>query len=462
MPVLNVTIEDLFNLPTAVIYNPDGYKPARYVSIDSRKIKRNSVFFAIKGENYDGHSFVNEAVKKGASAVVINKRKLKDLDNINITIVTVDDTAKAYGDLARTWRDKLSAKVVSLTGSNGKTTTKEILATLLSEKFNVVKTEANNNNHIGVPMTIFSANEKTEVLVLEHGTNHFNEIEYTAKIARPDFAFITNIGNAHLEFLKSKKGVFKEKSSLLNETDSCGGKTLINVDDPMLRGAGKNFKNKITFGFTRNPDVKGEILGYTIDGRTKISIKNGHKNLETVLPIYSETNARNFLPAYVVAVKLGMTKKEIYNAVNKISGLKGRLKVIKKKNLILIDDTYNSSPESVKSGIDLVQNIKLYDRKILILGDMFELGVKSRRLHESLSEFMPKNKISKVYLIGKFMKHLNSKLLKAGLTSRHCSTRKSLKNLLIQNNFDNSVILVKGSRGMHMEDFLQIIDQKAK
>ncbi|MFC2134520.1 UDP-N-acetylmuramoyl-tripeptide--D-alanyl-D-alanine ligase [Bacteroidota bacterium] len=462
MPIQKVTIEDLFNMPTAVIYNPDGYKPARYVSIDSRNIKKNSIFFAIKGDNFDGHVFVKEAVKKGAAAVVINRRKLKNFDSIRIPIITVDDTAKAYGDLAKTWREKLNAKVVSLTGSNGKTTTKEILATLLSEKYKVVKTEDNNNNHIGVPLTIFSANEKTEVLVLEHGTNHFNEIEYTAKIARPDFAFITNIGNAHLEFLKSKEGVFNEKSSLLNETDLCGGKALINVDDPLLRGAGKNFKNRVTFGFTRNPDVKGEILGYTIDGRTKISIKNGHKNLETVLPIYGASNATNFLPAYVVAIKLGMTKKEINTAVNKLAGLNGRLKVIKKRKMILIDDTYNSSPESVKSGIDLVRNIKLHDRKILILGDMFELGFKSKKLHESLSDFISKNEISDVYLIGKYMKHLNSKLIKSQVNSRHCGTRKSLKDLLMKNNFEDSVVLVKGSRGMHMEDFLQIIANKAK
>ena len=460
MSILKVTIEDLFNLPSAVIHNPDGFKSARTVSIDSRSIKKNSIFFAIKGENFDGHSFVKEAVKKGAAAVVINKRKLRNFESVKIPIITVDDTAKAYGDLAKTWRDKLNAKVVSLTGSNGKTTTKEILATLLSEKYKVVKTEANNNNHIGVPLTIFSANEKTEVLVLEHGTNHFNEIAYTAKIARPDIAFVTNIGNAHLEFLKSKKGVLKEKSYLLSETDLGGGKTLINVDDPMLRGTGKNFKNKITFGFTRNPDVKGEILGYTIDGRTKISIKNGHKNLETVLPVYGESNARNFLPAYVVAIKLGMTKKEIYQGVDKLCGLNGRLKVIKKKNLVLIDDTYNSSPESVKSGIDLVQNIKLHDRKILILGDMFELGVKSRKLHESLSEFISKNKVSDVYLIGKYMKNLNSKLIKAGVNSRHFQTRKALKNFLSKNYFNDSVILVKGSRGMHMEDFLEIISNR--
>ena len=462
MAVKKITIEDLFNLPGAVIYNPDGYKSTKYVSIDSRKIKKGSIFFAIKGEKFDGHNFVKEAIKKGAGCVVISKRQLKKFDNVNVTIVTVNDTTKAYGELANTWRKKLGLIVVSLTGSNGKTTTKEITATLLAEKYKVIKTEANNNNHIGVPLTIFNANEKTDVLVLEHGTNHFGEIEYTAKIAQSDFAFITNIGNAHLEFLKNKEGVLKEKLSLLKETEKCGGKVMINVDDPLLRKTAKQFKNKYTFGFTRTPDVKGEIIGFTIDGRTKVSARNGFKNLKAVLPVYGVANAKNFLPAYVVAIKLGLTKKQILSGIQKLKSVNGRLKLKELKNIILVDDTYNSNPESVKNGIELVNNIKIYDRKILVMGDMFELGTKSKKLHEELAQFISPRKISDVYLIGKYMKHLQSKLVKTKVNSKYFSSRKQLAGFLAKNNLENSVMLFKGSRGMHMEEFLQVTESKAK
>ena len=208
---MRITLEDLFNIPTAVIYNPDAYKSAAAVFIDSRQVKKKSIFVAIKGKNFDGHDFVKEAVKKGAGAIIINKRKLSEFDELDLPVITVSNTTHAYGELARIWRKKLKAKVISITGSNGKTSTKEILSEILSEKYKVHKTTANNNNHIGVPLTILSAPSGCEVVVLEHGTNHFGEIEYTAKIAQPDYSLITNIGSGHLEFLKDKKGVYKGK-----------------------------------------------------------------------------------------------------------------------------------------------------------------------------------------------------------------------------------------------------------
>ncbi|MEW6701872.1 MAG: Mur ligase family protein, partial [Bacteroidota bacterium] len=269
MGKIKITIEDLFNIPTAVIYNPDVYKPLSSVVIDSRKVKKGCLFVAIEGEKFDGHDFVFDAVKKGASTVVIDKKKLGNLSlrekkfgSLEITLVAVNDTTKAYGDIAKIWRNKLSAKVISITGSNGKTGVKEIIATLLEEKYGcqkVVRTEANNNNHIGVPLTILSANEKCEALILEQGTNHFKEIEYTAKISQPDFALITNIGDSHLEFLKNRENVYKEKSALFDETEKHGGVVFLNMDDPIISRNAKNYKNTITFGFKGKVDVKGKV-----------------------------------------------------------------------------------------------------------------------------------------------------------------------------------------------------------
>ncbi|MFA6027157.1 MAG: Mur ligase domain-containing protein, partial [Ignavibacteriaceae bacterium] len=178
MKKINITLKDLFNLPTASIYNPDGYKSAAHVTIDSRDVKPNSIFVAIKGEKFDGHDFVNEALVKGANAVIINESELKKYENCDGTIITVENTIHALGDLANTWRKKLSVKVIGITGSNGKTTIKEILSVLISEKFKVQATVRNNNNHIGVPLTIFSCNEKHQILIAETGTNHFGEISY--------------------------------------------------------------------------------------------------------------------------------------------------------------------------------------------------------------------------------------------------------------------------------------------
>ena len=235
MKKVQLTIEDLFNIPTAVIYNPDNYMPADVVSIDSRTIKNNSLFVAIKGEKFDGHEFVNEAANKGAAAIIVDEKKYNLFGNLNLTIVTVKDTSKALGDLAKAWRNKLSTKIIGITGSAGKTTTKEMLTTLLGEKFTVNKTVGNNNNHIGVPLTLFSTNNKHEYLVLELGTNHFGEIAYTSNIAQPDYALITNIGNSHLEFLKNKNGVLKEKIALFEATASRNGILFLNYDDPLLK-----------------------------------------------------------------------------------------------------------------------------------------------------------------------------------------------------------------------------------
>ncbi len=192
---VGISIEDMFNLRSAVIYNPDNFRTIRNVSIDSRNISGNCLFIAIRGERFDGHDFIDRAVSNGASAVLVERKQLKKLSDLEVPVITVADTVKALGELARIWRNKLSTKVIGITGSAGKTSTKEMISMLLSTKYRVNKTTANHNNHIGVPLTLFSTNEKHDVLVAELGTNHFGEIEYTANIALPDYALITNIGN---------------------------------------------------------------------------------------------------------------------------------------------------------------------------------------------------------------------------------------------------------------------------
>ena len=235
MKRIGITLEDLFNLESAVLYNPDSFRTLRNVSIDSRNIPGSCLFIAIKGERFDGHDFIENAVTNGAEAVLVNKKKLNKLGEIDIPVVAVEDTVKALGELAGVWRKKLSTKIIGITGSAGKTSTKEMVAMLLSTKYKVNKTIANHNNHIGVPLTLFSTNEKHDVLVAELGTNHFGEIEYTANIALPDYAMITNIGDSHLEFFLNRKGVLKEKSALFKATAEMNGTLFINEDDKLLK-----------------------------------------------------------------------------------------------------------------------------------------------------------------------------------------------------------------------------------
>ena len=460
MKNLNLTIEDLFNIPTAVIYNPDNYKNVTSVSIDSRTIKKNSLFIAIKGDKFDGHNFINDAIKKGATTIVINKKNYKKYNSLKIPFITVKDTTLALGDLAKAWRRKLKTKIIGITGSAGKTTTKEMLAALLKEKYSVNKTIGNNNNHIGVPLTLLSTNNKHDILVLELGTNHFGEIAYTSNIAQPDYSLITNIGSSHLEFLKNKSGVLKEKIALFESTISRKGIVFINNDDILLKRCVKNYPRKISFGFNNGADVVGNIKNYTDDGRSIIEVFFKNKIITQTFPLYGEQNAKNYLAAATIALTLGLNKKQILKGTSKFISVDKRLNVKKYANFILIDDTYNANPESMKHAFELLAKIKIYKRKILVLGDMFELGEQSAKLHEHLAGDIKKNKIDSVYSIGNLMKKLDSVLNKSNIENIHFKNRKSLNAFLSRMHFENSVILIKGSRGMKMEEFVKKIESR--
>lgn len=460
MKKIRLNIEDIFNIPTAVIYNPAMFKSIYNVSIDSRNIKKGTLFIAIKGERFDGHNFIDEVVKNGAASVLINEKNFKKIKNYNIPVITVNDTTIALGDVAKLWRSKLKTKIVGITGSAGKTTTKEILATILSEKFNVNKTASNNNNHIGVPLTILSTNEKHDVLVAELGTNHFGEIPYTAAIVSPDLALITNIGDSHLEFLKNRKGVFKEKSSLLTETIKRNGKVFINNDDKILKEFGKSVKSKITYSLNEKVSYKATIKGYDKLARPMIEIKSKLKSFITSLPISGEKNVSNFTAAFAIASELGLTNSQIQKAVTKIKSYNKRLEIRNHKSFTLINDTYNANPDSMKSSLDILSKIGSRKRKIAVLGDMFELGVESKSKHLGLASFINKIKVDEVYTIGKMMKLMNQKLNGKTKVHQHFADRESLKKHVQTFNIKDSVVLVKGSRGMKMEEFVSVIESK--
>ncbi len=461
MKRLSITLNDLFNLPSAVIYNPDLYNSAAAVTIDSRNINKDSLFVAVKGERFDGHDFVKEAVKKGASCVLIDEIKYERFKNLSVPFVTVKNTVNALGDLACIWRNKLNTKIIALTGSAGKTTTKEILSVLLSERFSVNKTAANNNNHIGVPLTILNTSNKHEVLVLEIGTNHFGEVAYSANIARPDFAVITNIGNSHLEFLKNKKGVFKEKIELFEATVSRNKYIFINSDDELLSGSYADYDKKISYGFNNYSDVAGKILGYGDMGNPLVEITYRNKKVRQMIPLYGEQSAKNYLAAVAVAFKLGLGKTEIEKATDKLKAYDKRLNVREHKNYLLIDDTYNANPDSMMNTIELLGKIKKYGKKIAVLGDMFELGNDSVKQHKNLSRILIKNKIDTVLSIGRFMKEMDGSLGSSVISHKHFSRREKLKASLKNLNLSGSAILIKGSRGMKMEEFVNALEAEA-
>lgn len=462
MKRVTLNIEDLFGLTTAVIYNPDEIKPVNKVVIDSNKAVKSSLFIAIKGKRFDGHSFVKDAIKNGAGVVVINKKRLNDFDDVNVPIITVQNTLRALGDIATVWRKKLKAKIIGLTGSAGKTTVKEMLATLLSEKYSVQKTVSNNNNNIGVPLTILSTNEKHDVLVAEVGTNHFGEIKYSSDILQPDYSLITNIGDSHLEFLKNRKGVLKEKLALFDSTKENDGMVFINYDDPLLKEKSRNYPNKISYGFDSSSKVKGKIIDFNSEGKPKVEIKFKSKKFVERIPIPGRLSAQNYLAAVSVALQLGLSTKQLSEGTKKLSVPDKRINIRRFKDFTLIDDSYNSNPDSVKAVIEMLAKMDSTKRKVLVLGDMLELGKNKIKLHKSLSSSVSKNRIDELYTIGSGMQALSDSLKNKKIIAKHFRSRKMLSDFLSEYDLKDSIILVKGSRGMKMEEFSKVISGRAE
>lgn len=462
MKKIKLTLNDFFNLPNAEIFNPDKFKDITSVSIDSRKIGKNCLFIAIKGERFDGHDFIQEVVKKKASAVMINKNQMKRFSNLEIPFITVKDTTKSLGNVASVWRDKLNAKVIGITGSAGKTTTKEILSAILSVKYKVHKTTGNNNNHIGVPLTLLSAKAKHNVLVVEHGTNHFGEIKYTANISQPDLALITMIGLSHIEFLKDRNGVLKEKSELLKTAVKNGGVAFINNDDDLLRKFGMRLKRKITFGFNYLSDYQAKILSVDKSGKTTVSIRYGNKLFQAKLPLAGEQNAKNFLAAFAIAKELGLTDKQILKGLKRIKTISKRLEIKKFNDTVMINDSYNASPDSMKASLSLLSKMKPSYKKIAILGDMFELGNQAKKLHTEIGLYINELKLNEVYTIGKFSENIFKSLNDRIPFKQHFFEKKKLMNTLRKSDLKKSVILIKGSRGMKMEEIYSALEEIIK
>jgi UDP-N-acetylmuramoyl-tripeptide--D-alanyl-D-alanine ligase len=462
MKNIAITKEDLKKLTNAEFKNLESFDSSGQVNIDSRKVSNGDIFVAIKGERLDGHNFIEDTVEKGAALIIAQKDKKDNLDDFDLPIVFVEDTIKAYGKLANIWRKKLNATVVSLTGSNGKTTTKEILSTILAEKYRVSKTESNNNNHIGVPLTILSTQADCEVLVLEHGTNHFGEIEYTANIAHPDYSMITNIGDSHLEFLENRQGVYKEKSALLGTTEFKPKGKLLNFDDPILKEKSINFNEVLTYGFDPNAEIKGHLLGFTSEGKTCLRIKHKEIEIEKVLPVYGRANAMNVLSAVAAAIKLDLSTEQIISGIDKIKPVNKRLNVKKFNNFILIDDTYNANPDSTVNALEILSKMESYPQKVAVLGDMFELGMHSEEMHRNLAEPLGNYGVNKVLLLGEKMKYLAEELTSKRIKSQHFDDQMELRKYVHEMDISDSAILVKGSRGMKMEQFVEILQNKDK
>lgn len=412
------------------------------VCTDTRNIQKNDMFFALKGPSFNGNSYALQALEKKASYAVIDEKDYSD--PLNPNIILVEDSLKTLQELATYHRQKLGLKIISLTGSNGKTTTKELINIVLSQKYNTVATKGNLNNHIGVPLTLLSMDDKTEIGVVEMGANHLKEIEFLCKIAQPDYGYITNFGKAHLEGFGSIEGVIKGKSELYEYLIKNDRTAFINADDQIQVKILKNHSKKFSFGTDTTVNQKIELL----DTHPFVSVKTD--SIEIGTQLVGAYNFNNIAAAICIGKYFNVSIEKIQQAIKNYVPDNNRSQIIKKGDKEIILDAYNANPSSMKAALD---NFSLIPEKskAVILGDMFEIGATAALEHQNIANYALEKGFKEIFLIGE-----NFNKVEANNTKKFKSYE-DFKEYLNTSKLNEKYMLIKGSRGMALERILSII-----
>lgn len=425
------------------------------VSTDSRTIQENNLYIPLVGEVFDGRLFVKECEDKGASAFLID-RDYEIKNNISIPYIRIDDTLKALQDLARSYRKELDVKVIGITGSNGKTTTKDLLYEVLSTKYKTQKTIGNLNNEIGVPKTILSLNEDTEIAVVELGTDRFGDISLTSNIALPDIAIITNIGDSHLHNLKSKEGILKAKMEIV-EGLSDDGIFIYNGDDETMKKEITSYtvdQKIISFGLEDDNDfVVKEVPS------TPAKVSFSHEGQTYDIPLLGRHNIYNGACCLLIANILGLDANEVKSGLVKVRPANNRSSMIELDGFDVLDDSYKSNPQSLRSGLATCKLLDGYNNKIVVLGDMLELGDKEDELHYEVGLDIDPKDIHYCLFFGNLSYHMYKGALNNFPKDRafHFTDKDDLIDKLKSLITKSTLVFVKGSHGMHMEEIIESI-----
>lgn len=412
------------------------------VCTDSRKLGENQLYFALKGVHFDGHLFVEEALKKGAIACIVDNASYN-----NTKCILVDDVLTTLQKLANFHRNQLQVPILALTGSNGKTTTKKIIHQILENKFKVTATKGNLNNHIGVPLSLLELTSETEFAVIEMGANHQKEIEFLSSIAAPNFGYITNFGKAHLEGFGGVEGVIKGKSELYNYIIESNGSLFVNYDDPIQVEKSKPAKC-IYFGSNNSANVTFTIN--LLDNSPEVSVEVYGKEIHTSL--VGKYNFGNIAAGIAIGLYFGVSLEAIKNTLENFEPEGNRSQIIETKNNRILLDAYNANPTSMEAAIENFNAIH-HEDKVLILGDMFEIGETTLEEHKKIASIAEQSTASKVYLCGKHF----SKAVQATSKTVVVEETLQLKEMLLDEQLKGKFIVLKGSRGMALERLLETL-----
>lgn len=428
MKILFNILDEIFGIKSVVKKNEIGH-----INMDSRKVQKGDLFFAIN----NGNSYINDVLEKGAALVIADNYNGNDE-----RVIKVENTIKCMQELAEKYRKALDVKIIAITGSNGKTTTKDIIYSVLSQKYVTAKTIGNLNNHIGVPFTILQLDEKCEAAVLELGMSNFGEIDLLSSIVRPDIGVITNIGDSHLEFLKTRENVFKAKTELVKYIPD--GNLIVFGDDPFLKNL-----NGIKVGYRDNNNY--QIKNFT-DNDEGLSFELEKEKYSITLN--GKHNCVNAAMAVVIGKKMEISYDDIEKGLKNLELTPMRFQKIEKENIIYINDAYNASPISVSFSLETFD--KLYNDmlKIVVLGDMLELGEKEIEYHKNIIEKALNIHTNKIYLYGERMKKALESVQENKGKIAHFTEKEEIKKLILKEQKKTSVLL-KGSRGMKLEEIIE-------
>ena len=454
----NLTLENIAKAcgGTYVGSDTDKSREVGDITTDSRQAKEGSLFVAIVGERVDAHRFIPAVYEQGALCVLCEKVP----EDPKGAYILVESSLQAVKDIAEFYRQQLDIKVVGITGSVGKTSTKEMIASVLSEKYRVLKTLGNFNNELGLPLTMFRLREEDEVAVLEMGINHFGEMHRLSKVARPDLCVITNIGQCHLEYLGDRDGVLRAKSEIFDFLAE-DGKIILNGDDDKLatvqsvKGISPRF-----FGIKSDREIRAEQIESVGLKGVKCKIFVGEESFDVTVPIPGYHMVLNALAATAVGTSMGMNLEEIKSGIEKLEALSGRFHIIEENGITVVDDCYNANPVSMKASLGVLKDA--LGRKVAVLGDMGELGENEKELHAEVGSFAGGLDIQMCICVGELCQHLADAAQKANPDleiHRFATLEEAVEQLpVLIRTGDN--VLVKASHFMHFEKIVDVLTKK--
>lgn len=453
--MLELNLQEIVKATKGALLKEADVKEIKAVSTDTRKIEEGTMFIALKGENFNGNNYVLDAFNKGAKIAIVDEVKC-DLNELkeDVALIKVKDNGRALMDLAKFYREKLGLKVVGITGSAGKTSTKDLVAAVLSDKYKVFKTKGNFNNEIGLPLMILELDSTYDVAILEMGMRGLGQIKELAEIASPDLGIITNIGISHIEILKTRENILKAKMEIATFFDK--NNTLVVCGNDDFLGALPEAQYKIVkTGVGENFEIGAKNIALE-ELSSKFTVYDGEKEEEFSLDMPGEHNISNLMLGIAIAKELGVSFEEMKKGLKNIEATSMRLELIKKDGFSILNDCYNSSPVAVKSAIDVMKNIE-GKRRIAVLGTMRELGHKSEEAHMEIGKYAKENGIEKVLCFGDFSENIKEGY---GEVCTVYENKEELIKDLLNIICEGDIILVKASRSLKFEEITKALLEK--